>query len=162
MWWVRSRLGALSPLALLPSSAAPPKSAQEGVRGCESGTIGFIGEDCSALQTSSAAPDMSPKQNPTVCTEPYITLQYPIYCTCFHEDARGCPRACGTQHAQHPTPQPTLAWPFMKVPVVSTAAWQRRVSPKKVDTPVTSSLGPTSTLVTMPGVWGEGSEEALG
>eukprot|EP00955_Chlamydomonas_euryale_P052276 355102-Chlamydomonas_euryale.AAC.3 len=40
--------------------------------------------------------------------------------------------------------------PFMNVPVVSTAARQRNVMPKKVDTPRTSSLGPMSRPTAMP------------
>lgn len=46
--------------------------------------------------------------------------------------------------------RPTQMVPFMKVPVVSTTARARKVMPKKVRTPVTSSLGPTSTPTAMP------------
>ena len=49
--------------------------------------------------------------------------------------------------------QSSRTWPFMKVPVVSTAALQAKVMPKKVLTPQTSSLPSTSTLVTMPAAW---------
>ena len=45
---------------------------------------------------------------------------------------------------------PTQMRPFMKVPVVSTAARHANRMPKKVRMPVTSSLGPRSSPVAMP------------
>lgn len=67
-----------------------------------------------------------------------------------HGSSSRSPRSHATPcRPRRPRP-PALACPFMKVPVVSTAARQRNVMPKKVVTPVTSSFGPTSTLVAMP------------